>query len=220
MTGQIESSTNLHYKETKMSIFYIQSQTYGILELTATSDIEVIDNSTVTKHRLETGEFISDNVVNESKKIRFSGLISEIRRITSAGNHNGLIPKDGSATTQRNVEDYIRTLGELRNSKELFKVHYDTRLIIVDNCLLTNLTLNRNVNTGTGYDVKLSFQQVRLSAGASFIELPVQENPDLNQPETSTSDNNTVQSRAEELFGKGVTTTTLGGIAIAAGLGG
>ena len=183
-----------------MTIFYIQSESEGVLELTTTVDINVTEPSTITRYRMESGSTVTDNVVNGNLQISFDGLISQVVRIIegqvggSISNLAGELREQQVVqnSSQRTVQDYITALRRLKDSRELFRVHYDDRLPVADNCLMKNVSFDRNPQTGQAYNVSIQFEQVRLSQGASFTELPVQRNPDLNEGETTTSDNSTV----------------------------
>lgn len=139
--------------------FYIDSS-IGILELTSTTEINVNETSNVTKHPLEDGSEISDHIVNNNRSISFSGLISDVRRL-SGGDEN--VTSDGTpANASKDVREYYDLLQKLRDSKERFSVIWDIRFPTATDCLITSVNLVRNKDTGTGYNISLAFEQVRV----------------------------------------------------------
>jgi hypothetical protein len=178
-----------------MATFYIDSPSEGILELTATTDIQVDERSTPTKFRLETGETITDNVVNENITVTFSGVITNIARLTQPSNQND--SKVAEVFTDP-VQGYITALRRIKARKELFKVRYDSRFPAADNCVITNVSLVRNAETGLGYNIALSFEQVRISGRAKTSEIrQIQRSADDTQSETNSGANN--QERANRV---------------------
>ena len=168
-----------------MAVFYIDSPTFGILELTATTDINIQRPNSVTKHPLESGDTVTDNVVNQNIMISFDGMISEIKSLP-------LGPRN-LRNQQRTVRDYIGTLSRLRDSKELFTVFYDTRFEPFRNCVIRSVDESRNASTGTAYNIKLAFEQVRLSARAELVEVRRQTAPNVTSEQTSASNTTTVE---------------------------
>ena len=89
-----------------MGSIYIDSPTFGILELTATTDINIQRPNSVTKHPLESGDTVTDNVVNQNIMISFDGMISEIKV--------SLLDLE-TLEIKRTVKDYMGTLSRLRD---------------------------------------------------------------------------------------------------------
>lgn len=187
-----------------MAIFYIDSPTEGILELTSTTDIQVNETSTPSKHKLETGESITDNVVVDNISVTFSGIISDVRRIYQVTTQD-----DGrqAEVFSDPVDGYISALRRIKNTKQLFTVRYDSRFPAFTNCVLTSLSAIRDAQTGLGYRISLSFEQVRLSGRARLsVSRSLQANPDVTQEETNSGVNNQEQMI---LDGEPVTSTLL-----------
>lgn len=174
-----------------MATFYIDSPEYGILELTSTATVKVVDTTTPTKHKLESGEEIADHLVNNNREISFNGLISDIRKITV-----GLSDARGSTSTSSSASDpvsqYIDTLYRIRDRKLKFNVIYDSRFPSASNCVVTSITKERNAATGKGYDITLAIEQLRFGSAANItVERDNQANPDTTQEVTNTDGSNT-----------------------------
>jgi hypothetical protein len=181
-----------------MATFYIDSPSEGILELTSTTDIRISEAASVSKHPLETGETIVDNVVVENVTVDFSGVISNVRKIAQRTNQSDLaVPNE----YEENVEGSIKALRRIKEAKELFRVVYDNRFLPFENCVLTSLSMDRNAQTGLGYNVSLSFEQVRIVGRATTsISRSVQRNPDITQGKTNGGANNQKQNQISESF--------------------
>lgn len=176
-----------------MAVFYVDSPSEGIIELTATTDIQVDERSTPSKHKLETGETITDNVTVDNVNVTFSGVITEARVVTRSKSQS-----DGKQENRYSdpVQGIISSLRRIKNSKELFTVRYDNRFPAFNNCVLTTLSIVRDASSGLGYRVTLSFEQVRISGRAAFFVTRSQEaSPDTTQEKTESGSNNQEQVR-------------------------
>lgn len=161
--------------------FYIQSS-FGVLELTATTEISVSTNNSVTKHKLESGVDVADHVVNENVTVTLNGVISDIKRYSS-GN---------SDASSLNVQDYYNLLTQIRDSKQPFTVVYDVRFPALKNCVFTAVNKVRTSETGTGYRVTISITQLRLSERSEqTVRRDNQANPNLTQSETGSRNSET-----------------------------
>lgn len=169
--------------------FYIDSS-IGILELTSTTEINVNETSNVTKHPLEDGSEISDHLVNNNRSISFSGLISDIRRLSGGDDKD---TSDGTtAYKSRNVREYYDLLQKLRDSKKRFSVIWDIRFPIATDCVITSVGLVRNKDTGTGYNISLAFEQVRVVKRATeTVRYADQRDPDESQGRSNSSNTET-----------------------------
>lgn len=172
-----------------MATFYIQDSIEGILELTSTATINISESSSLTKHKVEDGFNVSDNITTQNVKINFSGLISDIRSLSLVG-----IDQDPQAQPigNRGVKKFIDALRRIKEARSTFNVVYDTRLGVLENCVLTSLDISKNVSLGLGYSVDLKFEQIRVSErGNIVIERSQQATPDLTQEEVKGGDNST-----------------------------
>lgn len=170
-----------------MARFYIDSS-LGILEMTATSEVRVNEVSQVSQHPLESGIEAADHIINNNRVISFNGIISNIRRISAQEEENPQLDN------QRDVADFLDLLTEIRDSKELFTVHYDEEQAPAENCFFTTVDYNSNKNLHRAYRLSLSFEQFRISERARLIEIPQQQNGDLNAA-SSVFSNNTTQNQ-------------------------
>lgn len=178
--------------------FYIDSS-IGILELTSTTEINVNETSNVTKHPLEDGSEISDHIVNNNRSISFSGLISDVRRL-SGGDEN--VTSDSTpSNTSKDVREYYDLLQKLRDSKERFSVIWDIRFPTATDCLITSVNLVRNKDTGTGYNISLAFEQVRVVKRATEeVRRADLRDPDESQGRSNSSNTET-ERRVTGTFG-------------------
>lgn len=171
-----------------MAVFYINSPTEGIIELTSTTDIKINETSTVSKHPLETGDSIVDNVVVDNITVAFNGVISDIRSIFRSNTFDDGVP---AQAFENPVEGVINSLRNIKNTKQLFTVHYDRRFASFRNCVLTSLSLDKNAQTGLGYNINLSFEQVRITGRADIsVSRELQQKPDDTQGKTNSGPNN------------------------------
>lgn len=174
-----------------MSDFYMDTNE-GILVLTSTSNIKVVQDSRATQHPLESGDTASDNIVNNNTRISFQGVISQIVSFSlSYSEEGGQAPSVN--TNQRTVEDYINTIRRVRDSKEPFTVYYDSRSFgFANDCYITNLSIERDASTGLGYRVDLSFEQIRVVNPANVtVTRDNQAEPDDTQSKTTSGGSNT-----------------------------
>lgn len=172
-----------------MATFYIQDPIEGILELTSTASITVTESSSTTKFKVEDGFNISDNITTENIKISFSGVISDVRSLSLVGNDQD---PQAQPFGNRGVKNFIDSIRRIKESKSVFNVVYDTRLGVIDNCVLTSLVISKDAKLGLGYSVELAFEQIRVSSrGVIRVELTQQANPDLTQEKKSGGDNST-----------------------------
>lgn len=172
--------------------FYMDTS-LGVLELTATTEIQVTDGATITRHTLEDGSEIADHIVNENSKISFTGVISDIKRITSGDRAVSLSSDvEFRDKDQLNVQEWIELLSQIRRSKERFSVVYDSRLGVIPDCVLTSVTKSRNSSTGTGYNINIAFEQIRVVARATTsVRRDDQLSPDESQDKSNSQDSST-----------------------------
>lgn len=150
--------------------FYISTQGGDIYELTLTSDVNITYNTTSSSFPVEDGSKISDNVINDKIKITYKGLLSNIV------NYSLLDP-----LKHKSVEENVSALVNLRESRTPFTVNYDSRntndklLPAVDNCVFDRLEFSRSANSADHYKVEISVSQIIVTARASQITQPEQE---------------------------------------------
>lgn len=177
-----------------MATFYIDSPEYGVLELTSTTSIKVVDTTTLAKHKLESGREIVDNAVNNNKQISFNGIISQIRKL-SVGLSDARGNQINNSGNIDPVQKYINTLYKIRDEKLSFSVIYDSRFPAAKDCMITSLTKDRDSSTGTSYNISLSLEQYRFSTAANItVERDNQVNPDLTQDVTNSDGSNTEEA--------------------------
>lgn len=199
-----------------MTVFFIEHR-LALLEMNSTTSISVNLPSSAPKHRMEDGRSVSDNIDNENKEISFSGLITNIKSLRIS---DGLPLKPTEQYTEiqtslRSPADYVLLLEAIRDTKEPFIVHWDELLPAAENCVFTNISLSRDKNTGRGFRINLSFQQLRFTSRALLTEVISQRDPDKNQSKTESSGNSTTTLESGDevtviSFIPGIGSSTLG----------
>ncbi|QDP59457.1 MAG: hypothetical protein GOVbin4162_31 [Prokaryotic dsDNA virus sp.] len=182
-----------------MSVFYIDTSE-GILELTSTTEVQVLESSSPTRHPLEDGESAVDNVVNQNSTVKFSGVLSNISSVSKTTSVTSLSSEEDDRDTT--VEGVLSSLRKVRKNKERFTVYYDERLPPADNCVITSLNITTNKEYYLSYRVELEFEQLRVVARAeTTVTRDDQASPDDSQNKTSSDGSNTEdQEPSESLF--------------------
>jgi len=190
-----------------MSQFFIEYRGEGgtveYFELSVTTDVNLSYMGNPTQHPVEDGTVITDQIQNRNVSLSFQGLITDVKNITigpiiaSTDDQNQQL----ITQSQRSVEDNLEGLVRIRNSRRLFSVYYDFRQPPVDNCVFTNLSFDRDPETGGAYRASMDFQQVQLSERARVVTQPEPQPSVENQVEgkTNSSSNSTDEATTEEL---------------------
>lgn len=143
-----------------MSIALIKTKLQGVqvIELDTATQLTYQYPSKVTQFPIETGESISDHVINENFMLSIEGLISDSDiRIT-----------DNSGSRARNA---FEALLALRESKQPFTVV--TGLKSYDNLLFTEFDISLNSESGDALPIRLTLAQVHIVSSQSvFLPAP------------------------------------------------
>lgn len=178
-------------------MIYIQTGDI-ILEMSVTTDIEIIYNSDVTQHKLEQGFSIADHIVNRNKKFTIKGLVTDVKVIR-------ILEEDQTEVFERDtVVTFFEDIEALRANKDLVTFYFDPRLNQssgISNCVLKNVRFSSNVEHGGAYTVNMEVEQVRVTESATVTEVKRQENPDQTEDEAKGSDQSTVQSPVGSILG-------------------
>lgn len=190
-----------------MSQFFIRTQDDTFYELTVTETITFSQSASPTSHPVESGVTISDHINIENKTVDFSGIISDIKNtnigiISVKNNSDGLLLTTG----QKGVEDNFIGLNKLFESGEYFSLYFDDRFTPIEFCIFTSLVFDRDKETGQGYRVQMSFQQIQISERAIEVNEPSFDSSVKNQAskKTNGSNNNTEQVKISENLGVNV----------------
>ncbi len=180
-----------------MSVFYMDTSE-GILELTATTEVQVVENSSPTRHPLEDGESAVDNMINQNATIRFSGVLSNITSISPSFGVVSLLFSE-EEQEEPTVEGVLTSLRKIRQNKERFTVYYDERLPPAENCVITSLNISTNKEYYLSYLVELEFEQLRVVPRAeTSVSRDDQKSPDDSQNKTSSDGSNTEDKSPSE----------------------
>lgn len=179
-----------------MERIYIDAGSLGILELTVTTSISVSSDMEVTQHPLEFSEEIADNVVNKNKQITFSGMISDVKSYKPSDLDflDAILPSFLTQdTNELDVQGYLTKIEQLKDSKELFSIIFDTRLFGegLQNCVFNTFTYEKDSGIGSAYFVTLGVTQIRLGL-SSLNGTTRQLDPSVTDPLGTGSNTSTV----------------------------
>lgn len=122
-----------------------------IVELHATSNIDIDESSTVTEHPIASGGTISDNIYKNSSSVTLKGLLTktfDIEKFTSDSTPDNIITKLRKFMTgERTANLYIDT-------EDGSGVDY------YSNMVLTNMSRSRDKKTSNAWMVSLTFKQL------------------------------------------------------------
>lgn len=156
-----------------MPSFWIQTEVGDVLELSSTTEVRVNEASTVSSNAVEEGSDLTTNVVVGNNKATFNGIISDVATLRI---------EETESSINGDVATWITMMRRLKNSRVPFTLYYDKRLPPWPNTVLTGFDYDRAANTGTGYNVTLSFEQVRLRERFD-IEIRVVQDPPVDSDE-------------------------------------
>lgn len=143
------------------TLFYIESD--GVYyELDATVTATVRESGRLTRFPVEDGNIISDHFSNDLVSIDLEGSITSAKALLDA-----LAP-----------HDYIAGIREIKQSGKPVKVYMASRgrLRPLENCVIVNFEYTNDKEHGvtaltSSYSIKLSLQQVIISARAKLVQV-------------------------------------------------
>jgi len=157
-----------------MGVFYLQVEN-EIWELDSTSDVTQSLKGSLSSSRVEDGRVSSDNYVTDPVTVTFSGIISDVKSLTS----NTIVVGSG---VKKNTEDYLRTLKEVYRQKKPISVSFSSQSEFLKDCFFTSLDISQSVKNGVHYNPELGFtssyslrfslQQVRYAKSAEVVRAP------------------------------------------------
>lgn len=173
--------------------FYIKSQELGeFFELTLTKEVSVSSSSSTTSHKAQDKTVITSNVVATGNKIRYNGIISDVKKLTLTNYEY----KGG----KRGIAEYLETLDKQRIKGDLWDCYVDTRLNPFKNCILTNFTRTRGMSDGKlQWTVSLEFEEVRLSSAIEATLIPTPSNPDVTDGKSEQGNTSTKSAKPKPL---------------------
>lgn len=170
--------------QARTSFYFIRTDNLDAYELSATTDISVSKQQTVTSRRVESGKSVADNAYTENTIISFDGIITNIK------NKSNVV----------NTDQFINEVDQIIEDKILIDVVSENQ--VYPKCLINNFELKKSHVEGKGgWKVSLSFKQVEFTNRAKLVEVPeAQPNLKPDVDPTSKTSNNTVQSEDKEVY--------------------
>jgi hypothetical protein len=178
-----------------MAIYFISATVDNveyIYALDATETSSVNSSGQLSTHKLESGDYASDNYRNNPSTISLRGVISDVY----VGNN---ISEDDRKTTK----EYIEGLEKLKNDRIPFTVHYASDLTPKYPCFFNKLTYSQNKELGfsgssgdglsiNAYKVSMQITETRIGRTSSittgkasaFID-PTQDKQEASSPTKS-----------------------------------
>jgi hypothetical protein len=170
-----------------MSRYYILIESTGEqLALDSTSSVSLKLSGMVSSFPIETGETVSDNYVNSNATISFKG------RISTA--------KSASGRSKKTPSEYIRTLQDLKERREVFTIYHISEAVRAQNCLFTSLSFTQSKSNGvtgtrdSSVEVSFTAKQVRFASVADIKTVPQPSSYDA-QSEKATGSSLTVEPK-------------------------
>lgn len=157
-----------------MGIYYIKTADNRYFELDSTTDMTVSMPGRATDFPLEDGESASDHYINESIVVSFSGIVSDVKSISSKG-----LIGDDSTKRLKGTSDYIKGLEAVKKTKQPFTVFYSPNLDPITNCVFESLDITQNATHGTrgtgcsSYEISFTAKQIRIGEQAQMTSMPV-----------------------------------------------
>jgi len=157
-----------------MGIYYIKTSDNRYFELDSTTDMTVSMPGRATDFPLEDGESASDHYINESIVVSFSGIVSDVKSISSKG-----LIGDDSTKRLKGTSDYIKGLEAVKKTKQPFTVFYSPNLDPITNCVFESLDITQNATHGTrgagcsSYEISFTAKQIRIGEQAQMTSMPL-----------------------------------------------
>ncbi len=177
------------------TLFFKSNREYKVGSITFDLILNESHNftGTVTRFKVEDGSAISDHIQNEPKGGGLSGLITNFSL------------SEGEVSTNR-AQDAFDKLEELHDNKELVDVV--TILKVYEDVFISNISVNRDEETGEALFADISFTEVRI---VQLEEVEITASVKLKDTKTTENKQSSKKQNKGKQTGKSGNTSTTGG---------
>ena len=158
---------------TMASEFLIKTEDGEFYELSVSTEVKVSARNTITKHKTESKDIITDNAVVFLREISYNGLISSIKRTDQGRSLLGSLFDSPTDSNYKTPKSYLEGLDSVRTERKFITCYLANELTPIPNCLIENLEYIKDNNGGlTTWRVSFKAVEVRLTTKAASTTVP------------------------------------------------
>lgn len=171
-----------------MGIYYLLTDDGGVFEMDATVSFNLSEAGRLTSYTVEDGATLSDHYVNENSRITMSGVITDLKSVSSP-------------IGVKSTDEYIGGLLAAKNSSKPLIVYWRGSGALAGtfrkDCLIERISFDQNTSAGVSgeyytYEVSIELSQIRKAQAATITQETLPQLKD-SQTEKKTSNATTVK---------------------------